>query len=107
VPLAEARSLDKQHGATPQPTTDITRWPEFVAQGLSGGDGQLYELALAEMEQCLLPLVMARSGASQVKAAQALGITRGSLRKKLRLHGLLAAAPATDFESASSQTVER
>lgn len=70
--------------------SDFTKWSALVERATAGNGKQLYESALAEMERRLLPLVMRRCGGSQVKAAHVLGITRGSLRKKLRLHGLLA-----------------
>jgi two-component system nitrogen regulation response regulator GlnG len=98
--------LSRHQEIQPPPADDATHWRRLVEQGLAGGD-QLYDLGLAEMERRLLPLVMQRCGGSQVKAARALGITRGSLRKKLRLHGLMAPpASADDAETASFQALE-
>ncbi len=48
----------------------------------------LYKMVLAEMEKPLLEEVMRWSGYNQCKTAIALGISRGTLRKKLRMHGL-------------------
>ncbi len=45
--------------------------------------GELYQLFLAEMEQPLLEKVMQVAKGNQTKAADMLGINRGTLRKKL------------------------
>lgn len=49
----------------------------------------LYALFLCELEQPLLREVMAWADDNQSRAAQTLGISRATLRKKLQLHGLL------------------
>jgi Fis family transcriptional regulator, factor for inversion stimulation protein len=49
----------------------------------------LYELFLRELEQPLLREVMAWTDHNQSRAAQVLGISRATLRKKLQRHGLL------------------
>ena len=48
----------------------------------------LYELVLHEVEAPLLREVLDWSGGNQSRAAQALGINRATLRKKLALRGL-------------------
>ncbi|MBT6273502.1 MAG: Fis family transcriptional regulator [Chromatiales bacterium] len=48
----------------------------------------LYQLVLREMERPLLQRVLAQTEGNQSVAAQVLGISRGTLRKKLREHGL-------------------
>ena len=53
----------------------------------------LYRLVIGEVEGSLLRAVMRETGGNQVRAARILGINRGTLRKKLRAHGLLATAP--------------
>ncbi len=45
--------------------------------------GDLYQLFLAEMEQPLLEKVMQIAKGNQTRAAEMLGINRGTLRKKL------------------------
>ena len=56
---------------------------------LDGHDcGGLYELVMREVEAPLLEAALEYVGGNQSKAAQMLGINRGTLRKKLRLHGL-------------------
>lgn len=48
----------------------------------------LYNLFIREVEQPLLTGVMRECGGNQTHAAQVLGLSRGTLRKKLREHGL-------------------
>jgi Fis family transcriptional regulator len=50
--------------------------------------GELYQLFLAEMEQPLLEKVMQIAKGNQTRAAEILGINRGTLRKKLVQYGL-------------------
>ena len=56
-------------------------------------DGQtpanLYGLVLAEVEKPLLEMVLQLTNGNQSKAAIILGISRGTLRKKMAMYGLL------------------
>lgn len=56
-------------------------------------DGQmttgLYDLVISEVEQPLLELTMSYTRNNQSKAAQLLGLNRGTLRKKLKQYNLL------------------
>jgi len=49
----------------------------------------LYDLVVAEVEAPLLESVLDRAGGNQTKAAEILGINRGTLRKKLRHYKLI------------------
>lgn len=49
----------------------------------------LYDLVIGEVEKPLFRAVLDYTGGNQSMAATILGINRGTLRKKLRLHGLL------------------
>lgn len=49
----------------------------------------LYDLVLAEVEAPLLRTVMREVSGNQSRAADMLGLNRGTLRKKLKQHGLL------------------
>ena len=55
-------------------------------------DGQtpanLYDLVLAEVEKPLLEMVLKLTNENQSKAAIMLGISRGTLRKKMALYNL-------------------
>jgi len=50
--------------------------------------GDIYEMVLNEVEQPLLASVMQYTRGNQSKAAELLGINRGTLRKKLKKHDL-------------------
>ncbi len=56
-------------------------------------DGQpandIYDMVLSEIEAPLLEVVMRYTQNNQCKAAQVLGLNRGTLRKKLKRYGLL------------------
>ncbi len=50
---------------------------------------QLYQIVLEQIERPLLEKVMAFTGNNQSRAAKLLGISRGTLRKKLKIYDLL------------------
>ena len=50
---------------------------------------ELYNLVLAEVEAPLLRAALNYTKGNQSRAAEILGINRGTLRKKLRIYGLL------------------
>lgn len=50
---------------------------------------ELYDLVLAEVEDPLLKSVMEETRGNQSKAAVTLGLSRGTLRKKLKEYDLL------------------
>lgn len=56
-------------------------------------DGQevsdVYDMVLAEIEAPMLEVVMKHTRHNQTKAADVLGLNRGTLRKKLKQYGLL------------------
>lgn len=51
--------------------------------------GNLYDMVLAQVEQPLLEIVMRHVDGNQSRAAQCLGINRGTLRKKLKTYKLI------------------
>jgi len=48
----------------------------------------IYDLVLTEVEAPLMEAVMAYTRGNQTRASQVLGLNRGTLRKKLKTHGL-------------------
>ena len=50
--------------------------------------GQLYDLVLREVEEPLFKAVLEYVAGNQSRAADVLGINRGTLRKKLKTYGL-------------------
>lgn len=68
----------------------VTRALEQFWDTLEGDQpSNLYELVINHVERPLLETVMVRCEFNQSRAAQCLGITRSTLRKKLRCHGLI------------------
>ncbi len=59
-------------------------WDRFVRDRLRAGSEDLYAEALALMERELITRVLNHCGGNQVQAARILGITRTTLRAKLR-----------------------
>lgn len=51
--------------------------------------GELYSLVIGEVEQPLLKAVLEYTEGNQSRAADILGINRGTLRKKLKTYGLI------------------
>ena len=49
----------------------------------------LYDLVVGQVEQALLEAALAQSNNNQSKAAEMLGISRGTLRTRMKLFGLL------------------
>lgn len=74
-----------------QPLHDSVRQAlENYFQQLTGEvPDNLYELVLAEVEVPLLQAVMEYTKENQSRAAVLLGLSRGTLRKKLKIYGML------------------
>ena len=49
----------------------------------------LYDLVVGQVEHALLEATLAQSNNNQSKAAEMLGISRGTLRTRMKLFGLL------------------
>jgi two-component system nitrogen regulation response regulator GlnG len=72
-------------GAEARPALD---WERFIAERLDAGSKDLYAECLGVLERQLLTRILQRTGGNQLRAAELLGITRGSLRHKLRALGI-------------------
>lgn len=60
----------------------------FFAQ-LDGQEAQeVYDMVLSEVEAPLLDIIMQHTRGNQTRAANMLGINRGTLRKKLKKYGM-------------------
>lgn len=66
-----------------------TDWTSFLARRLEAGSAEVYAEATAEMDRQLLTLVLRHTEGNQARAAQILGMTRGSLRAKIRALGIM------------------
>lgn len=51
--------------------------------------GNIYDLVIAQVEEPLLKLIMQNVDGNQSKAAERLGINRGTLRKKLKTYNII------------------
>ncbi|VTT96481.1 response regulator with -like aaa-type and dna-binding domains : Response regulator with CheY-like receiver, AAA-type ATPase, and DNA-binding domains OS=Singulisphaera acidiphila (strain ATCC BAA-1392 / DSM 18658 / VKM B-2454 / MOB10) GN=Sinac_1278 PE=4 SV=1: Response_reg: Sigma54_activat: HTH_8 [Gemmataceae bacterium] len=74
--------------AEPQPPETVLGWDEFVRGRIDAGTQNLYAEALERMEREVLVRVLKHTDANQLQAARVLGITRGSLRNKIRALGI-------------------
>ncbi|VVC76673.1 DNA-binding protein Fis [Aquicella siphonis] len=74
-----------------QPLHDSVRQSleNYISQLKGQLPSNLYELILAEVEAPLMEAVMEYTKGNQSRAAIVLGLSRGTLRKKLKMYGLL------------------
>ncbi len=70
--------------------------PSLVSEVASQGTAHLYRSVLARVEGPLLRHALELSCGNQLKAARLLGINRNTLRKRLRLLGLLPSIRSND-----------
>ena len=63
--------------------------PTVVREAAAAENPKLYRSIMARVELPLLRLALELTGGNQLKAARLLGINRNTLRKRLRLLGLL------------------
>jgi two-component system nitrogen regulation response regulator GlnG len=71
-----------------EPASAMPDWDAFISDRLQAGSEDLYAETLQQMEKHLLTRVLNHTGGNQLQAARVLGITRGSLRTKIRALGL-------------------
>jgi two-component system nitrogen regulation response regulator GlnG len=72
-------------GSSDSESLDIER---FVNQRISAGSNQIFAESVAMLEKRVVKRVLSETAGNQSKAAAMLGITRGSLRNKIRTHGI-------------------
>jgi Fis family transcriptional regulator len=67
----------------------VTSAIDLYLQDMDGHEvNDLYHVVLSEVEPAILDVVMNYVEGNQTEAAEMLGISRGTLRKKLKLYGL-------------------
>lgn len=77
-------------GANENETARITDMvSDFVQARISDGSQDIYAETLEMMEQKLITKILSETGGNQSQAAELLGITRGSLRNKIRSLGIV------------------
>ncbi|RLA03654.1 MAG: DNA-binding transcriptional regulator Fis [Gammaproteobacteria bacterium] len=68
----------------------VTSAIELYLEDMNGHEvNDLYHVVLSEVEPAILDVVMNFVEGNQTEAAEMLGISRGTLRKKLKLYGLV------------------
>jgi Fis family transcriptional regulator len=84
-------SLREADGVRPQALKQCVE--ETMQQYFHRLDGQpvtnIYDMVLSEVEAPLLAVVMRVCQGNQCRAAEMMGLSRGTLRKKLQQHGML------------------
>ena len=83
-------TVNSQAQITQKPLRDSVKQAvkNYLAQ-LNGQDvNDLYELVISEVEHPFLDMVMQYTRGNQTRAANMLGINRGTLRKKLKKYGM-------------------
>lgn len=81
APQASFESLKQEQGLQELVYSLVSR---FLAENKSKNINDLYDMILAEVEPPLLQAVMEKRRGNQLQAARMLGISRGTIRKKLQ-----------------------
>ena len=66
----------------------VPAWEQFIADWLQAGSEDLYDQWQSLTDRVLLERVLRHTGGNQVQAAKLLGITRSTLRTKIRALGI-------------------
>jgi len=78
---ADSATQEQQHGLQDVVYAKVTR---FLAENKSKSIQNLYDMILCEVEPPLLQAAMEKRRGNQLQAAKMLGISRGTIRKKLQ-----------------------
>jgi nitrogen regulation protein NR(I) len=82
--LPESIGAPRAAAAAAPPSDDWASLESFIRQRLRAGSNELYQETLRRVEQLLLPLVLQSTSGNKLQAARILGMTRLTLRMKLR-----------------------
>ena len=86
--ITNVNDIQAQSKASPLRTQAKIAIKNYLSQ-LNGNDvDDMYELVLSEIEAPMLEEVMQYTRGNQTRAANLLGINRGTLRKKLKKYGM-------------------
>jgi len=72
----------------PAVSTPSSEWESFIDDRIAAGSQTLYDEAIALTERQIIAGVLRRTGGNQVQASKILGITRTTLRSKMRTLGI-------------------
>ena len=64
-------------------------WENYITQLEGEEPFNIYGMFVEQIEQSLLMAVMAHTGNNQTRAARIMGLSRGNIRKKLKLYDLM------------------
>ncbi|CUX96152.1 DNA-binding protein Fis [Candidatus Gullanella endobia] len=83
-------TINSQNQVIKKPLRDFIKqaMKNYFSQLKTEDVNDLYELVLSETEQPLLDILMQHTRGNQTRAAQIMGINRGTLRKKLKKYGM-------------------
>jgi two-component system nitrogen regulation response regulator GlnG len=93
--LPASVSKPEPRAGTPETSSPLD---QFIDEKLRSGTENLYDEILRRMEKVLLTRVLQHTAGNQVQAAKILGITRGSLRTKIRDLGIVIAKSVASGE---------
>jgi two-component system nitrogen regulation response regulator GlnG len=79
-----ASVLNEEPPAAAEGVEGLFDWERFLAERLAAGSEDVYAEAVTAMERELIPRVLRHCDGNQVQAARILGITRGTLRSRIR-----------------------
>jgi two-component system nitrogen regulation response regulator GlnG len=82
----------------PSPPGELPELRSLIADLLERNQANLYSQVLAAVERVLLPMVLQHTHGHQQQASERLGISRATLRHKLRLLGLTVNRIVTDAD---------
>lgn len=89
APSNVKRTAPQGDGCPHTLSTAVHEALEHYFEQLAGHEpDNLYDMVMEEVERPLLECVMEHSGGNQTRAAQFLGLNRGTLRKKLKQYGI-------------------
>lgn len=85
--------MTSQHSQSSQQPVTLSMHIEMVVRQYLKNVGEdvpsdLYEIMLHQLEKPLLKVVLEHTRGNQSKTAEILGLNRGTLRKKLKIHNL-------------------
>ena len=103
APVAAHTAPPRAEGIAPVSGCGRSAIESFLRQELQDRGADLYQDVHRQVDQQLLPLVLQSTGGNQLRAAQLLGITRRTLRLRLRELGL---AVTKTVEAAEGDDVE-
>ncbi len=82
------RSHESTEITAPPAESPANYWEQYVTERLATGTENLYDEAQAEMEREIITRILRHTGGNQVEAAKILGVTRTTLRTKIKQAGI-------------------